>query len=320
MIELSVVIPVYQGAECLAELHHRLQAVLRKITPHYEILFVEDRGRDNSWEILKGICRRDSKSKAYRLSRNFGQHAAITAGLSKSLGKWTVVMDCDLQDLPEEIPPLYRKALEGFDIVLTRRTRKKHSLFRNMTARFYFRLLNFFNGLKIDPNVGSFSVISRKVVEAYLRLNDLDRHYLFILRWLGFRVAVLEYEHAERFKGKSSYSFSSLLTHAFNGLFFQTTILLRWIVYLGMGLSAAGFLLTFYFLFLYFYRSIQPGWTSLAILLLLIGGFIIASTGVTGLYIGKIFEQVKQRPLYVFDEQIERGRVSPSGKTQKKKD
>jgi glycosyltransferase involved in cell wall biosynthesis len=320
MIELSVVIPVFQGAECLEELHRRLQPVLKKTTPYYEIIFVEDGGQDNSWEILKSICKKDSKTSAYRLSRNFGQHAAITAGLSKSSGKWTMVMDCDLQDQPEEIPHLYNKAREGFDIVLTKRTRKKHSFLRNFTGRIYFRLLNFFNGNKIDPSVGSFSLISRKVVESYLRMNDLDRHYLFILRWLGFQTAVLEYAHAERFKGKSSYSFSSLLSHAFNGLFFQTTILLRWIVYLGLGLSATGFLLTLYFLFLYFYHSIQPGWTSLAILLLLLGGFIIASTGITGLYIGKIFEQVKQRPLYVFDQQIEPGRMAPADKNKKKKD
>ena len=303
MPQLSLVIPVYHCAGCLKELHRRLGKTLGEMKVSYEIIFVEDGGKDSSWEVLKDLCQKDPKTTAFRLSRNFGQHAAITAGLSQCSGDWAVVMDCDLQDQPEEIPLLFQKTKEGFDIVLTKRVRKKQNLYRNLAARLYFFLMNIFNNKAMDGSVGSFSIISRKVIDAYLSLGDMDRHYLFILRWLGFQTATLEYQHTERFSGKSSYHFRSLISHAFNGLFFQTTRLLRWIIYLGLGISFSGFLLALYFVFLYFYRSIPPGWTSLATLILIIGGFIIVSTGITGLYIGKIFEQVKQRPLFIFDRQ-----------------
>ncbi len=307
MIELGIIIPVYRCTGCLRELQQRLKKELRFIKGKYEIIFVDDGDSEGSWALLKEMARRDRKIKAYRLSRNFGQHAAITAGLSKSSALRAVVMDCDLQDPPEVIRRLYGKSKEGFDIVLTKRIRKKHSLVRKLAGFFYFKIMSFFNNETIDGRVGSFSLISRKVVNSYLRMRDKDRHYLFILRWLGFKTTIVEYEHAERFKGKSSYRLRTLIAHAFNGLFFQTTILLRWIVYLGLGLSAIGLVAAFYILFVYFTRSVTPGWTSLAVLFLLLGGFIIASTGITGLYIGKIFEQVKQRPLYVFDQQIENG-------------
>lgn len=308
MADLGIVIPVYRCSNCLEELHQRLKKVLSRIARDHEIIFVDDGDVDGTWDVLREIALSDRKVKAYRLSRNFGQHAAITAGLSKSSARFVVVMDCDLQDPPEFIPRLFEKAKEGFDIVLTRRMQKKHSPVRNLMSYLYFRLMSFFNNEAIDGRVGSFSLVSRKVVQAYLRMRDKDRHYLFILRWLGFNTALLEYEHAERFQGKSSYRLQALITHAFNGLFFQTTILLRWIIYLGLGLSALGAMSACYILFNYFTRSVPPGWTSLAVLFLLVGGFIIVSTGVTGLYIGKIFEQVKQRPLYVFDQQVEKGR------------
>ncbi len=307
MVELAIVVPVYRCAGCLHELHRRLKTELLSIKGSHEIIFVDDGDFDGSWELLKKIAKKDRKVKAYRLSKNFGQHAAITAGLSKSSARFLVVMDCDLQDPPEIIHRLYEKAKEGFDIVLTKRAEKKHSIFRKLASWFYFKLLSFFNDELIDGRVGSFSLINRKVAQAYLRMRDQDRHYLFILRWLGFKTILLEYEHAERFSGESSYNLKSLFTHAFNGLFFQTTILLRWIVYLGLALSGLGVLLTLYFLGMYFSHSIQPGWTSIAVLNLLIGGFIIASTGITGLYIGKIFDQVKHRPLFVFDQQVENG-------------
>jgi dolichol-phosphate mannosyltransferase len=216
-------------------------------------------------------------------------------------------MDCDLQDPPEEIPRLYGKALEGFDVVLMKRKNKKMSVFRRLAASFYFGLINSFTKEHLNGIYGSFSILSAKVRVSYLRFNDVNRHYLFILNWLGYRTASLEYEHGERFSGKSSYSLIALFAHGLNGIFFQTTVLLRWIVYVGFGVSLLGWISASYIIYIYFVRSVQPGWTSLAVLVLIIGGFIIISTGVTGLYIGKIFDQVKNRPLFVFDKSIVRG-------------
>jgi dolichol-phosphate mannosyltransferase len=304
--QLSVVIPVYGCRSCLETLYQRLKPVLEHLTPQHEIIFVDDRSPDGAWETLRALAERDHSVKALRLSRNFGQHAAITAGLTECRGQWTVVMDCDLQDPPEEIVRLYKTACEGFDIVFGRRKQKKHSLYRRIAARAFFRVINFFNQTHVQGEHGSFSILSRKVVDAFLKLQDRDRHYLFILHWLGFNATDVEYEHAERHSGRSSYSIRALLKHAFDGIFFQTTILLRWIVYLGFWISASGLAFTVYFIYLYFAYSIYPGWTSLAVLILLIGGFIISSTGIAGLYIGKIFEQVKGRPLYVVDQALNR--------------
>jgi glycosyltransferase involved in cell wall biosynthesis len=239
-----------------------------------------------------------------RLSRNFGQHAAITAGIAAARGRWTVVMDCDLQDPPELVPALYAKAQEGYELVLARRGDRGHSWFRRTSARLYFRLLNLFLDTDIDGEYGTFSILSEKVREAFLSIKDKDRHYLHIMFWLGFSHGTIEYDRRDRHEGRSSYTLGRLVAHAVDGVFFQTTTLLRWIVYLGFAMAAAGVVLAGAFILQAILIDPLPGWTSLAVLILLVGGFIIVSTGVTGLYIGRIFRQVKDRPLYVVDTAI----------------
>jgi dolichol-phosphate mannosyltransferase len=301
-VEVSVVVPVYQCDSCLRELHRRLTESLEWTSGSYELVFVEDRGGDDSWRVLRELAAGDPHVRAFRLSRNFGQHAAITAGLAKSRGRWTVVMDCDLQDPPEEIGRLYAKAAEGYDIVLAKRARKRMTLFRRLAGRVYFGLMNFFAGTSIDAGHGSFSIISRKVVNSFLAFNDRDRHYLLLLYWLGFDRASIEYEQAPRASGKSSYTFRRLLSHALGGMFFQTTVLLRWVVYSGFVLALIGVAAAIFFAVQRVTGTAYPGWTSLVVLLLLIGGLIIISTGVTGLYIGRVFHEVRRRPLYVIDD------------------
>jgi polyisoprenyl-phosphate glycosyltransferase len=305
-VELSVVVPVYGCRECLATLHERLTASLASVTPSYELLFVDDRSPDGAWTTLSDIADGDPAVRGIRLSRNFGQQAAITAGLAESRGRWTVVMDCDLQDPPELIPQLYSKAQEGFDIVLARRTQRNHSLPRLLAARVYFAFIRIFLGIKISGEYGAFSIISQKVRDAFLTIPDKDRHYMPILFWLGFERTDLEFEHANRYAGKSAYSAGALFRLAAEGVFFQTTTLLRWIIYSGFFIALLGMLWAAYIIISYFLLTPLPGWTSLAILILLIGGFIITSTGVAGLYIGKIFKQVKDRPLYIVDSEIRR--------------
>lgn len=302
-LELSVVVPVYGCRECLLELHRRLAEQLSALTPSYEMILVDDRSPDGSWKVLKDLATSDPHVKAVRLSRNFGQHTAITAGLAASQGTWTVVMDCDLQDPPEEIPTLYEAASHGgFDLVLARRATRSHSTIRLLLARAYFKLINTFMGTRIDGSFGTFSILSRKVVNAYLTLGDRDRHYLSVLNWLGFEQGTIEIEHAPRARGQSSYTLRRLIRHALSGVFFQTTNVLFYIVLLGFVLAAAGMLLAAYDLYLVAVAHPPPGYTSVMVAIMVIGGFIIVSTGVTGLYIGRVFEQVKGRPLYVVDE------------------
>jgi glycosyltransferase involved in cell wall biosynthesis len=300
-IDISVVVPVYACATCLHALHERLTATLTAMAVRYEIVCIDDRTTDGSWDALAALAAIDERIRAFRLSRNFGQHVAITAGLAEARGAWVVVMDCDLQDPPEEIPRLYAKALEGHDVVLARRVHRPGARRRALLGTVYFRLLNVVAGTEIDCTYGTFSIVSRKVVEAYLRFGDRERHYLFILYWLGFNQAAIDVPAAPRHSGKSSYSVGALMRHALDGLLFQTTVVLRWIMYVGFALALAGGLLACYFIAVNVQGSRAPGWTSLATLLLLLTGFVITSSGVVGLYVGKTFEQVKQRPLYVMD-------------------
>jgi polyisoprenyl-phosphate glycosyltransferase len=302
--EISVVVPSYGCHDCLHALHARLTSALSGLVDEYEILFVDDRSPDGSWEVVEELVRADPHVRAIRFSRNFGQQAAITAGLEASRGTWTVVMDCDLQEPPELIPELYAKALEGYDVVFGRRRRRNANPIRTGFARVYFRFQRTFLGNDLTGDYASFSILSRRVRDAFLKIRDQDRHYLPIIRWLGFEQASVDFDHAPRYAGKSSYSFRRLVTHALEGVFFQTTALLVWIVWLGFALAASGVLLAAYFIFSYATANPYPGWTSLAVLLLVIGGFIILSTGVTGLYIGTIFKQVKDRPLYLVEQEI----------------
>jgi dolichol-phosphate mannosyltransferase len=304
MVELSVVIPVYGCDECLHALHRRLRDSIEPIASSYELIFVDDASPDGAWETLAGLARDDAVVQAIRLSRNFGQHAAITAGLAQSRGCWTAVMDCDLQDPPEQINRLYAKAREGYDVVLTRRPRRRQPLLRRIAGRVYFRLRKALVGGSLQNNMPNLSMLSRKVVDAFLQLRDKDRQYLLIVDWLGFRTAVVDIEQDKRYAGRSSYSVGALLRVAIDGIFFQSTVVLRWIVYAGFAIALLGLGLLAYAVGVLVGGRPLPDWTALPMLILLLTGFLAISGGVTGLYVGKIFEQVKGRPLYVIDVKL----------------
>jgi polyisoprenyl-phosphate glycosyltransferase len=299
--ELSVVVPVYGCASCLPALHARLHASIEPIADRFELIFVDDRSTDGAWNKLVDIARRDPAVKAYRLSRNFGQHAAITAGLSRSSGRWTVVMDCDLQEAPEEIPRLYAATQEGYEIVRTVRRERQHAPARRWASHLFRSL----TGDDPDhPDYSTLSMISRGVVEAFMRLRDRDREYMLALDWLGFDQTTIEIEHAERFDGRSGYTLRRLVRVALDGMFFRTTVLLRLVVLLGFLIALAGVALAIYVIVDHLRHNTVPGYTSLAVLIALASGFIIVSVGVVGLYVGRIFEQVKDRPLFIIDAEV----------------
>lgn len=301
---LSIVIPSYNSADCLQILYNRLSHALSQITSNYEIIFVDDASKDDSWAQLTNLVNNGVNVKAYLLSKNFGQHAAISAGLSVCKGQWAVVMDCDLQDPPEDICRLWEKAKEGCDIVMARRIGKKQSLFRRFSASVYFKVLAFFSLASVEGDCGTFSIISRPVIDSYMQFADVNRHYLMILQWLGFSRGYIYYDHADRAAGISSYSTSRLVKHALQGIFFQTTVLLQLIVGLGMITSVLGGLMACYVIWGYIVHSALPGWTSVVVIELLLGGLILLSLGVVGLYIGQIFDQVKERPIFVFAKSL----------------
>jgi dolichol-phosphate mannosyltransferase len=302
---ISVVVPVYGCAGCLEILCTRLQQSLAQLTKHFEIILVDDRSPDNAWSVIADIQLRHPEVKGIRLSRNFGQHIAITAGLTAAQGDYAVVMDCDLQDPPEKITELFSKLGEGYDLVIARRTERNHSAFRLFAAKSYFVLLSQLTEENIDGSYGTFSMLSRKVIDAFLQFGERERHYLFILRWLGFRIGNIDYEHQERTIGQSSYNFKRLIRFAADGIFFQATVFLRWIVTLGLLFATFGAGLAIYYIYQYITHGSLPGWTSLVVIILICTGSILTSLGVIGLYIGKIFDQTKGRPLYLIDTTLE---------------
>jgi len=321
--EISVVVPVYGCGDCLRALHERLRNSVVEVTPAFELIFVDDCSPDGAWEVLAELTERFPEVRAFGLSRNFGQDAAITAGLSMARGRWTVVLDCDLQEPPEAIPRLYAKAQEGYDIVRTLRSRRGHSRRRRWASRGYRRI---FHASDSGREYSNMSMLSRPVVDAFLSLRDRDREYALVLDWLGFRHTAVTIDFSERASGESSYTFKHLVAVAFAGMFFQTTILLRVVVFVGFIIALLGVGLAAFNVYDYSIGHQPTGYTSLAVLLLVLTGFIIISVGVVGLYVGRIFEQVKQRPLFIVsrqagisDEELEgassvEGRlVAPSG-------
>jgi glycosyltransferase involved in cell wall biosynthesis len=298
-MQLSVVIPVYECAGCLRTLHERLTASLTPLTADYELILVDDRSRDDGWEVLQELARADGRVRALRLSRNFGQHAAITAGLSEARGQWVVVMDCDLQESPEDIPRLWA-ARAGVDVVRTIRRDRHHPRLKRWGSRIYRRLTL---ETETSPDYSTLSLISARVVQAFLRLRDQDREYMIALDWLGFDSTTVSIDHAGRHDGISAYTPGRLVKVALDGMFFRSTVLLRLVVLVGFAVAAAGVVLAAYEVADYFVEPNQtvPGYTSLAVLLLVLAGLILVSVGVVGLYVGRIFEQVKDRPLFLID-------------------
>jgi polyisoprenyl-phosphate glycosyltransferase len=314
-IDISVVVPLYGCTPFIEELCRRLRTTLSRITNRYEIILVDDCGPDDAWPFIQAQAARMPEIHAIRLSRNFGQHVAIGAGLSVSRGAWIVVLDGDLQDPPEEIARLYEQVGErgdlGVDVVFARRRRRSETLSRRIASRAYFRLLSALSDSEIDGREGSLSLFSRKVADAYLAISDQDRHHIMLLRWLGFRQVTIEYDQDPRKEGSSSYTLGKLIDTAVRGLFFTSTRLLRVIVYTGILSSLLGFFLAVIIIVQYFMHDIAPGWTSLAVIQLVVGGAVIVCVGTVGMYVGRIFDQVRGRPLFVIDRTIRPDPIPP---------
>lgn len=297
---LSVVIPVYGCSECLTELHRRLAASLVEIAEAYEIILVNDASADTSWSQIQELARADGRIKGLDLSRNFGQHYAIAAGLDYADGDWVVVMDCDLQDRPEEIPNLYRKAQEDFDMVVGVRSNRQDSFLKKAMSRLFFRAFAYFTESPINHRVGNFGIYSRKVVESIRRLKEQNRSFGLFAVWVGFRRAELEIEHAKRASGRTSYSFNTLMRLAMDSIIAHSDKVLRLAVRLGLFMSSCSLLFSLWLVVLYFGLDRPvPGWTSVMVSVYFTAGLVIGVIGIVGLYVGKIFDEVKGRPLYV---------------------
>lgn len=304
-MKLSVISPVYKAEDIVDELVSKITKAVSQITKDFEIILVDDCSPDNSWEKIKTNCIRDQKIKGIKLSNNFGQHYAITVGLENSQGDYVVVIDCDLQDDPAYILHMYEKVKEGYDIIYSKVQNRTHSFLRNFYSNLFKILLKWFSDCNyIGQNVTCFSMLSRKVVNAFCKMKDAQRHYLLLLKWLGFKHCYINIIQNHRFSGKSSYSFLKLWELAIDGFISQSNKLLRLSVSLGLIFSFLSMLVAVFIVGMYFIKGFLAGWASLVVLILLSTGIILVSIGILGIYIGKILEQARGRPLYVIDETI----------------
>lgn len=301
---LSVCSPVYRAQSILPELVRRIEESLKPLAIDYEIVLVEDCSPDESWNVISQICTENSRVIGVKLAKNSGQHNAITAALAHAKGDYVVVMDCDLQDDPKYIPELLTEAQKGYHIVYTAKEKRSHSAFKNLTGRLYgyFLLKLTGNSELYKSEIGSYSLLSRNAVEAFLSFREVHRHYLMILRRLGFRSTAIRIKHNPRFEGKSSYTFFKLLNHAIDGIVSQSNRLLYLSVYVGLAMFAFSFAFIAILFVLYFTKGFLSGWTSLMVMLLFSTGLIMLTFGIHGLYLGKIFDQTKARPLYIVEE------------------
>jgi dolichol-phosphate mannosyltransferase len=303
---ISVVIPVYECKACLEELHRRLVASLEAITPDFEIILVNDGCPHNSWETVREIALKDKRVKGLDLSRNFGQIRAITAGLNHARGEWIVVMDCDLQDKPEEIARLYSKACEGYDVVFSRRATRRDTFLKRVSSKIFHALYGYLTGYAFDSTIGNFSICRRVVTDNYKRMGDRNRAYILFIKWMGFKSAVIDIDHSERSSGRSSYTLKRQLRLACEIITTQSIKPLILSIKVGCAVIFASFLYPLLAFFRCFFNGIAvPAATGLIFCIGVIGGIVIVQLGVLGLYLGYVFDQTKGRPLYIIRETVE---------------
>jgi len=261
---ISIVSPVYRAEKILPILVSEINLVMERIGEDYEIILVDDRSPDNSWEVMKVLSSQNSKIKSIRLSRNFGQHSAIFAGLTKAKGDWVVVMDCDMQDQPKEIAKLYKKALEGYDIVLGQRENRKDKFLKKLTSKLFYKVFNYLSGANFDNNVANFGIYHQKTIKSILDMGDYVKFFSLFINWIGFKSVSIPIEHGEREEGKSTYSVGRLFKQAFNVIISFSDKPLRLFINFGLSISVLSFIVGIYYLYLALTGKIaQPGFSSL---------------------------------------------------------
>ena len=304
-MDISVVIPVYGCKAALPELYRRLTESLSQITDKYEIILVDDNCPQNSWEEIVKICQKDEKVKGFHLSRNFGQIRAITAGLDKSKGDWIVVMDCDLQDRPEAIVELYQKAQEGYDVVFARRTERVDTAVTKFLSKTFYKVYDYFTDGAFDSSICNFSISKRKVINSYCSMRGHNRAFTMFIRWLGFKETAIDLKADARFEGTSSYNLKRKLKMAFEIITSQSNKPLFFSVHAGFLIALCSFLYIVYLMIrALVVGDVLSGWTTIVASIYLMGGLLLIAIGVVGIYIGNIFEEAKNRPLYVIAEAL----------------
>ncbi len=302
---ISVVIPCYNTSLSLKELSIQLDNVFKKIGEDYEIIFINDCSPEKDWEVIKSIAVENNKVHGINFSRNFGQHNAIIAGLKRTTGSFIVVMDGDLQDNPDEIEKLYVIAKKGYDIVQARRINRKDRFIKKIFSKMFYAVLSYLTETKQDASVGNYGIYSRQAVDSILSMGDKNKYFPSMVKWIGFNSTTVDITPSKRSFGKSSYNFYSSLKLALNVMVSFSDKPLRLTIKIGGLISIGAAIVAVIFFFRAIFGGIVvQGWASLMISLWFLSGIIIAIIGIVGLYVGKIFDSVKDRPEYIIKEEI----------------
>lgn len=304
-VEISFVSPVYRAENILPKLVEEIQKTASLLNVTYEIVLVDDRSPDGSWEVMQDLSQQFKEVRSVRLSKNFGQHPTIMAGLSQAKGNWVVVMDCDLQDQPKEVIKLYQKAQEGFDVVFARRHNRQDSFYKKMTSKVFSIIYGYFTETKYDNTIANFGIYSSKVIQGVLNMNDYIKSFPLFVKWVGFKSIAIDVEHSERFEGETTYTLKKLLSLAFNTIISFSNKPLKLFVKFGLIISFLSFLFGLFTLYQALIGEIQVlGYSTIVVSIWFLSGVIITTIGVSGIYVGKIFDQTKNRPPFVIDKVV----------------
>lgn len=302
--EFSVVIPLYNEEETIPELYRRLTAVMEKLGT-YEIIMVDDGSTDQSWQIIKRLHENDPRLKGISFSRNFGHHIAITAGLDHAQGQIVSLMDGDLQDPPEEIIKLYKKFKEGYDLVYGLRIERQDNFFRKLSSYFFWNTIRSLSGFDIPKNQSMLRIMNKKYVDNFKKFTERNRFLAGLFAWTGFKQTFVKIEHAPRFAGRSKYNFWKMLRLTFNAVSSFSFFPLQVAGIIGLFISVTAFIFGILLIIRKLFWGIDViGWPSTMATILFIGGVQLAVLGLIGEYLGRVFSEVQQRPLYIIKDII----------------
>ncbi|MGL6226442.1 MAG: glycosyltransferase family 2 protein [Thermoguttaceae bacterium] len=306
-IEISIVVPSFNEELSLTAFYEAVSAQLNEMGCTWEMVFVNDGSKDQTGAVLQSLHERDQRVKVVQFARNFGNQIAISAGLEHSSGEAVIIMDADLQQPPEMIPEMVRLWKSGYAVINTVRTYGKEIGWRKRTtSSLFYWVMNSLSDVQIIPNSSDFRLLDRRVVDALIQMPEKMRFLRAMISWLGFRQIVLPFESAPRYAGVPSFSTGKLIALAIDGITGFSVRPLRWIMYLGFvtAFSIVPYIGWAFFQYLFLGGSPTPGWASLIVTILFLGGVQLISLGVIGEYIGRIFREVKGRPLYIVQEKL----------------
>ncbi len=302
--QISVIIPIYNEEGNILNLYDRLTSVMQKLGETYEFIFVNDGSRDNSLVLIKTLAQRDEKVKFIDFSRNFGHQVAVSAGLDHTSGKAVVIIDADLQDPPELIIDLYKKMQEGYEVVYARRRKRQgESYMKLLTAKWFYRILSNITSVEIPVDTGDFRIISHKIVQVLRNMPERNKFLRGQISWAGYRQTFVEYDRAQRLEGETGYTYRKMIQLALDGITSFSDFPLKVATMAGFIVSGVAFLVMLYALYVHYVsENTVPGWTSMILSVLFLGGIQLISIGIIGEYISRVSNNVRNRPLYIIGD------------------